>query len=152
MPKSEFPTLLIPPPEETIDRKDALAWLTNTLPGYETLVAHLSRRLLEELEKDSSLSDKLAQVQFRASALYLLQRDVQMITWACASVLRGVTSVFIEQEPEMENIEGFRGSVVSALRLLVAEAGVVDPASKTFLELSTALGRWQARESDASLG
>ena len=56
----------------------------------------------------------------------------------------------IEQEPDTEGVEGFGGSTVSALRLLVAEASVVDPASGAFLELSTALGRWQERESEAA--
>ena len=89
MPKSLFTTLLIPPPEKALDREAALSLLTNTLPGYETLAAHLSRRLLEELAKDTSAEAKLGQVQFRASALYLLQRDVQTIVWTCSSVIGG---------------------------------------------------------------
>jgi hypothetical protein len=150
MPKDLFATLPIPPPEKALDRETALAWLTHRLPEYETLAAHLSRRLLEELEKNASTEAKLGQVQFRASALYLLQRDVQTIAWACSSVIGGVPHVEIEQEPEMESIEGFSGSIVSALRLLVAEAGVVDPASGAFRELDAALTRWQARESQAA--
>ena len=150
MPKSLFSTLLIPPPEEAIDREAALTWLTNTLPGYESLAAHLSRRLLEELEGDASSEDKLGQVQFRASALYLLQRDVQTVAWACSAVLGGVPQVVIEQESDTEGIEGFGGSIVSALRLLVPEAGVVDPASAAFNELRAALVRWQARESEGA--
>ena len=150
MTKNLFSTLLIPPPEKAIDREAALSWLTNTLPGYETLAAHLSRRLLEELEGNASAEDRLGQVQFRASALYLLQRDVQTITWACASVIGGAPQVVIEQEPDTKGIEGFGGSIVSALRLLVPEAGVVDPASGAFRELSAALKQWQARESEAA--
>lgn len=146
MPKSLFSTLLIPPPDKALDREAAIGWLTNTLPGYETLATHLSRELLQELEKDAPVEATLKTARFRAAALYLLQRDVQTITWACSSVIGGLPQVVIEREPDTEGIEGFGGSIVSALRLLVAEAGVVDPASRTFLELSTALALWQARE------
>ena len=52
----------------------------------------------------------------------------------------------------MESIDGFSCSIVSALRLLVAEAGVVDPASGAFRELRAALAQWQARESEAGEG
>ena len=149
MARSPFSTLLIPPPEEALDRLAAIAWLTTTLPGYETLAAHLSRRLAEEVEKDIPADAKLESIRFRDSALYLLQRDVQTIAWACASVLGGLPQVVIGQEQETEGIEGFGGSIVSALRLLVAEAGVVDPASGGFRELHAALARWQEREREA---
>ena len=150
MPKSLFATLLIPPPEKALDREAAISWLTHNLPEYEALAAHLLRRLLQELGEDVPADAKLGQVQFRAAALYLLQRDVQTIAWACSGVIGGIPPVVIEQEPEAESIEGFDGSVVSALRLLVAEAGVVDPVSGAFRELRAALARWQARESEAA--
>jgi hypothetical protein len=145
-----FSTLLIPPPEKAVDREAALSWLTRQLPEYESLAAHLSRRLVQELEKDTPADGKLEAARFRAAALYLLQRDVQTIAWACSPVISGLPSVVIEQELEIESIEGFGGSVVSALRLLVAEAGVVDPASEAFRELRAALGRWQAKEREAA--
>jgi len=150
MPKSLFATLLIPPPEKPIDREAALSWLKHQLPEYESLAAYILRRLLQELEEDIPADAKLGKVQFRAAALYLLQRDVQTIAWACSGVIGGLPPVVIEQEPEMESIDHFQGSIVSALRLLVAEAGVVDPASAAFHELRAALARWQARESDAA--
>jgi hypothetical protein len=56
----------------------------------------------------------------------------------------------IEQEPDTECIEGFRGPIASALCPLLAEAAVVDPASEAFLALSTALAQWQAREDEAA--
>ena len=65
-------------------------------------------------------------------------------------MIGGLPQVVIEQELEVESIEGFDGSIVSALRLLVAEAGVVDPASGVFRELRAALATWQARESEAA--
>ena len=149
MAKSLFATLLIPPPERALDREAALSWLTHNLPEYESLAAYMLRRLLQELDGDASSEDKLGQVQFRASALYLLQRDVQTITWACSGVLGGLPPVVIKQGRKVEGIEDFQGTIVSALRLLVAEAGVVDPASGAFRELSAALKQWQARESEA---
>ena len=66
--------------------------------------------------------------------------------WACETVMGGLIQVAIEQVPDTNGIEDFGGSIVSALRLLSAETGVADPASRAFLELSTALVRWQARE------
>ena len=78
--------------------------------------------------------------------------DVQTIAWACASVIGGLPQAVIEQEPEMESIDGFDGSIVSALRLLVADAGVVDPASGAFRELRASLARWQGRESEGTAG
>ena len=150
MPKSLFATLLIPPPEKALDREAALSWLTHSLPEYESLTAHLLRRVLEELEGDASSEDKLGQVQFRASALFLLQRDIQTMAWACSGVLGGLPPVVIEQGREVEGIDHFQDTIVSALRLLLAEAGVVDPASGAFRELSTSLARWQARESEAA--
>ena len=107
--------------------------------------------LLQELEENAPAEARLGKVQFRASALYLLQRDVQTIAWACSSKIGRLPQVVIEQEPEVENIAGFSGSIVSALRLLVAEAGVVDPASGAFRELHAALVRWQARENEAAV-
>jgi len=94
----------------------------------------------------------LGKVRFRASALYLLQRDVQTIAWACSGVLGGLPPVVIEQGREVDGIDLFQGTIVSALRLLVAEAGVVDPASGAFRDLHAALARWQARESQAGAG
>ena len=84
MPKSLFATLLIPPPEEPIDREAAIAWLTNTLPGYETLAAHLSRTLVEELEKDASAEAKVEAVHFRASNACALPRSGSMPIRAAA--------------------------------------------------------------------
>jgi hypothetical protein len=128
----------------------ACYWLpTSFLGPCESFAEHLLRRLFDELQENTSADAKLGKVQFRASALYLLQRDVQTIAWACSSVIGGIPPVVIEQEPEIESIEGFDGSIASVLRLLVAEAGVVDPASGAFRELRAALSRWQARESEA---
>ena len=152
MPKSLFATLLIPPPEKPIDREAALSWLKHQLPEYESLAAYLLRRLLEEIEEDIPAETRLGKVQFRASALYLLQRDVQTIAWACSGVLGGLPPVVIEQGREVEGINDFQGTIVSALRLLVAEAGMVDPASAAFRELHAALVRWQERESEAAAG
>jgi hypothetical protein len=150
MPKSLFTTLLIPPPEKALDREAALSWLSHNLPEYESLVAYMLRCLLQELEGDTPADEKLDKVQFRAAALYLLQRDVQTMAWACSGVLGGLPPVVNEQGREVEGIDDFQGTIVSALRLLVAEAGVVDPASGAFLELSTALALWQAREGEAA--
>lgn len=50
----------------------------------------------------------------------------------------------IEQEPEMESIEGFGDSIVSAARLLVAERGMVARARSAFRELDAALDQWRA--------
>ena len=62
-----------------------------------------------------------------------------------------VAKVVIEQERKVESADSFDGSIVSALRLLVAEAGVVDPESGAFRELHAALVGWQARESEAAV-
>ena len=64
------------------------------------------------------------------------------MAWACSGVLGGLPPVVIKQGRKVEGIDDFQGTIVSALRLLVAEAGVVDPASGAFRELSTALARW----------
>ena len=58
MPKSLFATLLIPPPEKALDREAAIGWLTHKLPDYESLAAHLLRRLLQELEEGTSTDAK----------------------------------------------------------------------------------------------
>ena len=147
MAKSLFARLLAPPTDVALDREAALSWLTHNLPEYESLAAHLSRRLLQELEGSTTADAKLESFRFRAAALYLLQRDVQTMAWACSGVLGGLPPVVIEQGHEVERIGHFQGTIVSALRLLVAEAGVVDPASGAFRELRAALAQWQARES-----
>ena len=72
------------------------------------------------------------------------------LSYSSADTVTGRASNVIEQEPKMESIEGFGGSIVSALRLLVPEAGVVDPGSGAFRELSTALRQSQAKESEAA--
>lgn len=73
------------------------------------------------------------------------------MAWACSGVLGGLPLVVIEQGCEVEGMGDFQGTIVSALRLLVAEAGVVDPASGAFRELRAALARWQARESTPAM-
>ena len=151
MSKPLFATLLIPPSEKPIDREAALSWLKHQLPEYESLAAYLLRRLLQELEEDIPTDAKLGKARFRAAALYLLQRDVQTMAWACSGVLGGLPPVVIEQGREVDGIDHFQGTIVSALRLLVAEAGVVDPASSAFRELDAALDQWQARESEAAV-
>jgi len=114
MPNSLFATLLMPPPEKALDREAALSWLAHNLPEYESLAAHLSRRLLQELEEDTPADKKLGQVQFRAAPLYLLQRDVQTIAWACSGVIGGIPPVVIEEEPEVESIDCvFRAIVIT---------------------------------------
>ena len=100
------------------------------------------------MDEDAPADAKLGQVQFRASALFLLQRDIQTMAWACSGVLGGLPLVVIKQGHEVEGMDDLQSTIVSALRLLVAEAGVVDPASGAFRELSTALKQWQARESE----
>ena len=47
--------------------------------------------------------------------------------WACSGVLGGLPRVVIEPGREVEGMDHFQGTIVSALRLPVAEAGVVDP-------------------------
>ena len=102
MAKSLFATLLIPPREKALDREAALSWLTHQLPEYESLAAYLLRRLLQDLEEDTPADAKLGKVQFRAAALYLLQRGVQTIAWACSAVIGGVPPVVIEQDADVE--------------------------------------------------
>jgi hypothetical protein len=71
MPKSLFSSLLIPPPEEDIDREAALSWLTNTLPGYETLAAHLLPTGLAGIEPVANIRKYLKLFMFRRFRMFL---------------------------------------------------------------------------------
>jgi hypothetical protein len=94
---------------------------------------------------------KLGNLGFRAAALYLLHGDVQTTARACSDGLGGLLSIVVEPEREEEGIKDCQGAIVSALRLLVVEAGIVEPASGALPEPSTAVAHWRARERKAAM-